>query len=230
MPVQARAKARRPTSGSADAQRAEGERRRAPAQEKIRQARHGAYRDLILEAAQEVFAEKGYAESKVADIAQAAGVATGTVYAIFPGKQDLYRAIHRENLEELARRYAAIPARSSVRETLLSRSEMSTRFLTSRPNYLRIYLREAERWGFDPSELPSDAAAFVDLPLFERGVANGELVDEAPQLLQSLVLASGQVHLAHWLRGGMREDPAALVARIQAFTRRAIFRSEPASS
>ena len=47
----------------------------------------------------------------------------------------------------------------------------------------------------------------MDLALFERGVANGELVDEDPQLLQSLMLANGQVHLAHWLRGGMREDP-----------------------
>jgi len=200
----------------------------AHAKEKVRQARHGAYRDLILEAAQRVFAEKGYAEAKVADIAQAAGVATGTVYAIFPGKRDLYRAIHRENLDELSRRYAAIAAHTSVRDTLLARSETSTRFLTSRPDYLRIYLREAEGWGFDPSQLPGDAAAFVDLSLFRRGVENGELIDEDPQLLQSLMLASGQVHLADWLRGGMREDPAALAARIQAFTRRAIFRPEPA--
>jgi hypothetical protein len=44
-----------------------------------------------------------------------------------------------------------------------------------------------------------------------------------------MVLANGQVHLAHWLRGGMREDPAALAERIQAFIRRAIFRSEPAT-
>jgi len=198
------------------------------AKERVRQARQEAYRDLILEAAQRVFAEKGYAEAKVADIAQAAGVATGTVYGIFPGKEDLYRAIHRENLDELAHRYAAIPVRSSVQETLLARSETSTRFLTSRPDYLRIYLREAERWGFDPSQLPGDAAAFVDLALFERGVANGELVDADPQLLQSLMLASGQVHLAHWMRSGMREEPSALAARIQAFTRRAIFASEPA--
>ena len=198
------------------------------AKERVRQARNDAYRDLILEAAQRVFAEKGYADAKVADIAQAAGVATGTVYGIFPGKEDLYRAIHRENLDELTRRYAAIPARTSVRETLLARSEMSTRFLTSRPDYLRIYLREAERWGFDPSELPGDAAAFVDLSLFERGVASGELIDEDPQLLQSVMMASGQVHLAHWMRSGMREDPAALAARIQAFTRRAIFSSDPA--
>jgi len=198
------------------------------AKERVRQARQEAYRDLILEAAQRVFAEKGYAEAKVADIAQAAGVATGTVYGIFPGKEDLYRAIHRENLDELAHRYAAIPVHSSVQETLLARSETSTRFLTSRPDYLRIYLREAERWGFDPSQLPGDAAAFVDLALFERGVANGELVDADPQLLQSLMLASGQVHLAHWMRSGMREEPSALAARIQAFTRRAIFPSEPA--
>jgi AcrR family transcriptional regulator len=201
----------------------------AQAKERVRQARHGAYRDLILEAAQRVFAEKGYAEAKVADIAHAAGVATGTVYAIFPGKQDLYRAIHRENLDELSRHYAAIPASRSVRETLLARSEMSTRFLTSRPDYLRIYLREAERWGFDPGHLPGDVAAFMDRSLFERGVANGELIEEDPQLLQSMMLANGQVHLAHWLRGGRREDPAALAERIQAFMRRAIFRSEPAT-
>jgi AcrR family transcriptional regulator len=202
----------------------------ARAKEKVRQARNEAYRDLILEAAQRVFAEKGYADAKVADIAQAAGVATGTVYGIFPGKEDLYRAIHRENLDELTRRYAAIPSRSSVRETLLARSELTTQFLTSRPDYLRIYLREAERWGFDPNALPGDAAAFVDLSLFERGVRNGELVDEDPQLLQSVMLASGQVHLAHWLRSGMREDPATLAARIQAFARRAIFRPEPTSA
>ena len=199
----------------------------ATAREKVRQARNDAYRDLILEAAQRVFAEKGFADAKVADIASAAGVATGTVYGIFPGKEDLYRAIHRANLDELTRRYAAIPMRASVRETLLARSEMSTHFLTSRPDYLRIYLREAERWGFDPSDLPGDAAAFVDLSLFERGVASGELIDEDPELLQSVMMASGQVHLAHWLRSGMREDPAALAARIQAFTRRAIFRPEP---
>lgn len=202
----------------------------ARAKEKVRQARHEAYRDLILEAAEQVFAEKGYAEAKVADIALAAGVATGTVYGIFPGKQDLYRAIHRENLDELARRYAAIPSGGSVRDTILARSEVSTHFLTSRPAYLRVYLREAGSWGFDASDLPQDAAAFMDRALYERGVETGELIAEDPQLLQSLVLASSQVHLTHWLRGGMREDSAAVSSRIQAYTRRAIFRPDPHAS
>jgi hypothetical protein len=132
------------------------------------------------------------------------------VYGIFPGKEDLYRAIHRANLDELARAMRRSPDAASVRETLLARSELSTRFLTSRPDYLRIYLSEASA-GASIRRAARRCRAFVDLALFERGVRNGELVDEDPQLLQSLVLASGQVHLAHWLRSGMREDPAALV-------------------
>ena len=116
-----------------------------------------------------------------------------------------------------------------MRETLLARSEMSTRFLTSRPDYLRVYLREAERWGFDPGHLPGDVAAFMDRSLFERGVANGELIEEDPQLLQSLMLANGQVHLAHWLRRRRREDPAALAERIQAHAARDLLAASPAA-
>lgn len=201
--------------------RARGDR----AKEKVRQARQEAYRDLILEAAERIFGAKGYGPAKVAEIAEAAGVATGTVYASFPGKEDLYRAVHRECLAELARRYEAIPVRESVREAILARSEVSTRFLASRPDYLRMYLREAAGWGFGASDLPADARAFVDIPLYERGIANGELIDEDPQLLTSLQQANSQVHLAHWLEGGMRESADALVARVQATTRRTLFTS-----
>ncbi len=197
---------------------------RNSSQARVREARDAAYRDLILEAAERIFGAKGYADAKVADIAQAAGVATGTVYGSFAGKEELYRAVHRANLDELARRYAAIPSDGPVRGVILARSEAATLFLTANPDYLRIYLREAGGWGFDAAELPAVAAAFVDLDLYRRGVASGELIDADPRLLQSLVMAGSQVHLTHWLHDGMREPPAALAERIQAFTRRAVFR------
>jgi AcrR family transcriptional regulator len=196
----------------------------AQARERVRQARQEAYRGLILEAAERVFGQKGYGPAKVAEIADAAGVATGTVYAIFPGKEDLYRAVHAERLAELARRYEAIPAGESVRETLLARSEVSTRFLAAHSDYLRMYLREAAGWGFGTSELPSDARAYVDLPLSDRGIASGELVDEDPELLTSLQQANSQVHLTWWLERGMRESADQLVARIRATTERSLFR------
>jgi AcrR family transcriptional regulator len=193
----------------------------------LRKAREDAYRGLIVAAAQRVFAERGYADAKVQEIADAAGVATGTVYAIFPGKQELYRAVHRDNLDELARRYASIPTTGPVQPILLERIAVSTRFLTERPDYLRMYLREAGHWGFDPTDLPAGAVAFVDTELYRRGVASGELIDEDPQVVQSLAMTAGQVHLFHWLRSlasGRPESPEALIARIQAHCRRALFR------
>jgi AcrR family transcriptional regulator len=47
----------------------------------------------ILKAALEVFSQKGYAAATVPEIAQAAGVATGTIYIYYPSKRDLFVAV-----------------------------------------------------------------------------------------------------------------------------------------
>ncbi|HEX8620276.1 MAG TPA: helix-turn-helix domain-containing protein, partial [Thermoanaerobaculia bacterium] len=44
-------------------------------------------RERILRAAVDVFAEHGYFNAKVAQIAKAAGVADGTIYLYFDGKE-----------------------------------------------------------------------------------------------------------------------------------------------
>jgi hypothetical protein len=109
-----------------------------------------------------------------------------------------------------------------------ARTAATTRFLTERPDYLRIYVREAAGWGFDVSALPKIAAEFVDLDLYRRGIARGELVDEDPELLQSLVMSASQLILFHWLKGGMRESAEGLARRILAHTERTLFRTAAA--
>lgn len=47
-------------------------------------------REELLEAARKVFAEKGFHEAKVGDIAAAANVAKGTVYLYFPDKRSIF--------------------------------------------------------------------------------------------------------------------------------------------
>lgn len=47
----------------------------------------------IVEAALEVFAEKGFAAAKLDDIARRAGVSKGAVYLYFETKQDIFRAV-----------------------------------------------------------------------------------------------------------------------------------------
>ena len=51
--------------------------------------RGSSKRERILRAAVDVFAEHGYFNAKVAQIAKAAGVADGTIYLYFDGKEDL---------------------------------------------------------------------------------------------------------------------------------------------
>lgn len=57
-------------------------------------------REAILRAATRVFAENGYFNSKVADIARVAGVADGTVYLYFKSKEDILHSIFDRNTSE----------------------------------------------------------------------------------------------------------------------------------
>jgi TetR/AcrR family fatty acid metabolism transcriptional regulator len=59
--------------------------------------RNSSKRERILRAATDVFARSGYFNAKVAEIAKAAGVADGTIYLYFDGKEDILITIFREH-------------------------------------------------------------------------------------------------------------------------------------
>ena len=67
--------------------------RRRPA----RAVRVGDKRERILDAAVRVFAKKGLYATRVSEVAKAAGVADGTIYLYFDGKEDLLITIFREH-------------------------------------------------------------------------------------------------------------------------------------
>ncbi len=60
----------------------------------------GDKREAIHRAAVKVFAEKGYFNSKVADIAGEAGIADGTVYLYFKSKDDILHSIFDRAMAE----------------------------------------------------------------------------------------------------------------------------------
>ena len=64
------------------------------------QAPAGDKRELILKAATKVFAQNGFFNSQVADVARIAGVAAGTVYLYFQGKDDLLVSIFERSMRE----------------------------------------------------------------------------------------------------------------------------------
>ncbi len=52
----------------------------------------------LLAAALDLFVEKGYAATRVEEVAQRAGVSKGTLFLYFSSKEELFKAVVRENL------------------------------------------------------------------------------------------------------------------------------------
>lgn len=79
--------------------------KRAPAQRRGRPPREEAralFRAAILEAAEQVFAERGFHGARIHDIAERARIAVGTVYNHFAQKEDVLVALLDERTEPMA--------------------------------------------------------------------------------------------------------------------------------
>lgn len=61
----------------------------------------------LLDAALDLFVERGYAATRLDDIASRAGVSKGTLYLYFANKEELFKALVRENIVRLLDRFRA---------------------------------------------------------------------------------------------------------------------------
>ena len=81
----------------------------------------GDKRPRLVTAASAVFAEKGYASTRVADIAERAGVGKGTVYEYFSSKEELLFAVFESINEEISTRVSeTLSMDGSARKKLLA--------------------------------------------------------------------------------------------------------------
>src|SRR5574343_1755930 len=62
--------------------------------ERRKQARPGE----LLEAALDLFVEKGFAATRAEEVAVRAGVSKGTLFLYFPSKEELFKAVVREHI------------------------------------------------------------------------------------------------------------------------------------
>jgi AcrR family transcriptional regulator len=199
---------------------------------RLRDARAAMYTELILEAATAVFAREGYEATKVQIIAKEASISLGTLYEVFPGKFEIWRAIHERHLEALFQETLTEMARAGgadLLDHLLVGLEAYLGYLVSHPDYLRLHLLDGSAWALGTglrSNVQLEAwerGKRLMTDLLARGIAEGALVKEDPELLAQIMIGIHQVRLAHWVKGGMKTPPAEVVARIQAHTLRAFF-------
>jgi len=100
-------------------------------------------RTEILAAATDLFAESGYIESEVQDIADRAGVGKGTVYRYYPSKDDLFLAACNHGMEMLKE---AVGKAACQAERPLDRVSAGVRayleFFEANPNLVELLILE----------------------------------------------------------------------------------------
>jgi len=198
-------------------------------QDKARQVRTDLYREHILEVAEQVFAERGFEAAKLQDIGAQAGVSMGTIYAVFPSKEDLFRAIlDLRGNDILVAARAAVDAQRDPRAALDRLIDAYLDFFIAHPHFLRMHLRHGSSWVLGPSQgsegqvqLWADIHA-LQTDLMRRGIKADVFVAEEPSFLAKLFSAVDQVLLADWVAGGMKASRDALVARMRGLVARII--------
>jgi AcrR family transcriptional regulator len=195
----------------------------AQARARAREARSQLYRQLVLEAAERVFAESGFEAARMEEVAAKSGLSLGTLYSVFSGKADVFQAVHEIRTREvLARATDAAAGLDDPLAMLIAGVKAYVEFFLAHPDYLRMHLREGHAWGLG-LELPGSrvrAEAWregvaMQRALFARGIDAGVFHPGDPELLARMMIAMQQVQLAAWVEGGMQRASEDLVAEIE---------------
>ena len=125
----------------------------------------------ILQAARKVFAQRGFNDASMDEIAQAASLAKGTLYLYYPSKLDLYRAALRAGLVDLCDVLEhAIAAAPNLAARLEAYVGTKVAYFDEHRDFFRIYLAEfgkAACGGIDPD--------FRDLSLRQSRLLQGAI-------------------------------------------------------
>ncbi len=135
----------------------------------------------LLEAARAMFAERGFAATRLDDVARAAGVSKGTLYLYYPSKEELFKAVVRSGvvdwLASLQRRLAddAIPSDALLTQFF---AEFWQRFVgTLVSPIIKLVIAESTNFPevtrFFHHEVVMPTVRWL-VALIERGIARGE--------------------------------------------------------
>ena len=133
--------------------------------------------ETILRAAAKVFAQSGYFNAKVSDVARSAGVADGTVYLYFKNKHDLLTSIFSWAMGEfLTRARDELAEIANAKEKLLSFAKLHFSLLEQERDIaivFQIELRQSTKFMEQFSKTYLAAYLQILREIIEEGQKNG---------------------------------------------------------
>ena len=158
----------------------------------------------LLASALDIFVERGYAASRLDDVAARAGVSKGTLYLYFENKEELFKAVVRENLvsalteaEDYVGQYSGSSA-ELLREVIMGWWKRVG--ATKLSGITKLIMAESGNFPdvarFYHEEVISRSNALI-IRMLERGIRNGEFrpIDTAHA---NLVIVAPVIVLMMW--------------------------------
>jgi AcrR family transcriptional regulator len=167
----------------------------------------------ILNAAEEVFTEKGFDQARMDDIAGQTGLSKGSLYRYFKSKDDLIIAIlDRLFQREFGQMEKLVVADKSARACIEEFTDLTTRDVSAMLRLLPIFyefLALAFRNKYVQHALKQYLNSFLDIltPIIQRGIDNGEFraVDAREVALAAAAIFEGTILL--WIYDKTAVDP-----------------------
>lgn len=108
-----------------------------------KQREYEARREEILSAAEGLFSQNGFFKTSMAEIAEAAQFAMGTLYKFFKSKEDIYISLVEAKVEEMLRQLEqAIHDSGSAQEKIREVIRVKLAFADQNRDFFRIYVSE----------------------------------------------------------------------------------------
>jgi TetR/AcrR family transcriptional regulator len=174
------------------------------------------HRRLILEAAEAVFAEKGYHSATVQEIAELAEFSVGSLYNFFENKTDLYVEMLDMRAGEF---FSDVQERVSEADDVLGKiraaGQAHVEFFRRNRRFFLVFARlhtgdEVE----GPVALPEATRGiyrdYIELmsSVFEAGIREGLIKDLSPRALALAMDAMLNASIGYWVHSGGEEDDA----------------------
>jgi AcrR family transcriptional regulator len=176
-------------------------------------------RELIVDAAGRLFGERGYAGTRLDDVAAAAGVTKPILYRHFESKRALYLALLERHRDDLARFAGLIPAEGRVEERLRSVLDLWLDYVEEHSYAWRMLFRdtgggpEVEAFRREVHARARAVLAAIIRSLSERPVPRREV--EAVAELMSMGMAS---LVLWWMEGAGVSRGAVLDAMVRVWS------------
>ena len=145
-------------------------------------------RESVFEAAARMFAELGFDEAGMAEIADAAGFSVGKLYTLFENKEALFTSLVQERLRQLeaSSAQALDPAASPLRQ-LRQRCRAALDFYVGDPHFSRIFLHEYPEQADGIIQQETQRHFQIIRSYLERAMDAGEITREDPEPVAAVI-------------------------------------------